>query len=110
MDENLRMKKFETASSNDLNTVMNCVGIEEEISEQWSLYPNPTNGISTLNLEGLDGNYLCQIIDAAGRIVYSTQAQELTVFDAANYEAGIYLIEVLDDRGAVVWHSKAIIQ
>ena len=40
----------------------------------------------------------------------STQAQELTVFDAANYEAGVYLIEVLDDRGAVVWYSKAIIQ
>jgi len=26
MDENLRMKKFETASSNDLEPVMNCVG------------------------------------------------------------------------------------
>ena len=26
MVDNLRMKKFETASSNDLNTVMNCVG------------------------------------------------------------------------------------
>ena len=26
MDENLGMKKFEKASSNDLNTVMNCVG------------------------------------------------------------------------------------
>ena len=34
----------------------------------------------------------------------------LTVFDAANFEAGIYLIEVLDNRGAVVWHSKAIVQ
>ena len=91
-------------------TVMNCVGIEEEISEQWSLYPNPTNGISTLNLEGVDNNHLCKIRDAAGRIIHSTQAQELTVFDAANFEAGIYLIEVLDNRGAVVWHSKAIVQ
>jgi len=91
-------------------TVYNCVGIEEEMSEQWSLYPNPTSGISTLYLEGVDNNYLFKIRDSAGRIIHSTQAQVLTYFDASNYEAGIYLIEVLNDRGALVWHSKAIIQ
>ena len=72
--------------------------------------PNPLNSSATLNLEGIHPNSLCQIRDARGRIIESMQAMEITVWDASKLDTGIYLVEVINENGVVVWHSNAIIQ
>ena len=90
-------------------TVVNCVGIEEELISNWNIYPNPLNSTATINLEGVGSNALCQIRDARGRIIDSMQAMQSTTWDASNLDAGIYLVEIVNENG-VVWHSKAIIQ
>ena len=33
-----------------------------------------------------------------------------TFWDASKFDAGIYLVEVINENGVVIWHSKAIIQ
>ena len=91
-------------------TVQNCVGIDEEEFSNWSIYPNPLQVSATINLEGIDNNSLCQIRDSRGRIVDSIQATDITVWDASKLNAGLYLVEVLNENGVAVWHSKAIIQ
>ena len=91
-------------------TVINCVGIEEADFANWSVYPNPLSSISTINLEGVDSNSLCQIRDASGRLVNQFTASSTTVWDASGLETGVYLIEVINSEGAVIWHSRAVIQ
>ncbi|GEM_PF-172137 len=91
-------------------TVINCVGIEEADLANWSVYPNPLSSISTINLEGVDSNSLCQIRDASGRLVNQFTASSTTVWDASGLETGVYLIEVINSEGAVIWHSRAVIQ
>ena len=91
-------------------TVQNCVGIDEEEFSNWSIYPNPLQASATINLEGIDNNSLCQIRDSRGRIVDSIQATDITVWDASKLNAGLYLVEVLNENGVAVWHSKAMIQ
>ena len=91
-------------------TVVNCVGIKEEEMANWTIYPNPLNFSATLNLEGINSNSLCQIRDARGKIIESMQAMETTFWDASKFDAGIYLVEVINENGVVIWHSKAIIQ
>ena len=66
--------------------------------------------LATLNFEGVDSNSRCQIRDSRGRIVDSIHATEITVWDASKLNAGIYLVEVLNENGVAVWHSKVIIQ
>ena len=91
-------------------TVVNCANIEEDQATAWSLFPNPNDGEATLNLKGINSNSLCQIRDTRGRIVLTTQALETTTINASTLEAGVYMVEVVNDRGMVVWHSKAIIK
>ena len=91
-------------------TVVNCADIDEDQAISWSLFPNPIEGEATLNLKGIDPNSLCHIRDTRGRIVLTTQALETATINASSLEAGVYMIEVVNDRGMVVWHSKAIIK
>ena len=91
-------------------TVHNCASIDEELMSAWGVFPNPVTYSATLKLDGVAANSTCQIRDSRGRVIESMQASENLVWDASNLEAGVYLVEVLNENGVVVWHSKAIIQ
>ena len=91
-------------------TVHNCASIDEELMSAWGVFPNPVTYSATLKLDGVAANSTCQIRDSRGRVIESMQASENLVWDASNLEAGVYQVEVLNENGVVVWHSKAIIQ
>lgn len=72
------------------------VGIEEDVTEKISLYPNPTTGI--LNIEGVAGNSIV-VTDITGKIVYQNEFSN--TIDLSNQPAGIYNISILTNEGVV---------
>jgi hypothetical protein len=64
-------------SDTSLCTSITTIGLEEHLSSQILLYPNPNNGAFTLELpQALIGQTI-QIFDMAGRLIQETSAQEM---------------------------------
>jgi hypothetical protein len=70
------------------------VGIEENISAELSIYPNPTNGI--LNVEtGLSGKHAIVINTLKGNILFRQESDGPDYqIDLSSYEKGIYAITI----------------
>lgn len=70
---------------------------ESEAFGNLTVYPNPTQGLVTITVEG-DTGFVYQVVDFMGRVVMSGQSlgQELTL-DLSGQSKGIYLISVLSD-------------
>ncbi len=67
-------------------------------SEGLSVYPNPVSGILTISSENADPMTV-SIIDAQGRkIVENISFVAKTAIDVANYEAGIYFLNIVTDN------------
>jgi Secretion system C-terminal sorting domain len=77
---------------------------------KWQVYPNPTNGLLSLVLQGNDGETASiKLYDASGRVIkQQTQAtngfvQKIWIdLGEKNIPAGLYLLEVtVNDRTQV---------
>ncbi len=87
-----------------LKTTTSGIGVKENYlnSKMMSLYPNPTQGHLTLQLENLtSGNIQVDIVDVHGRIFYSNRMAvtignpKIDLTDAASHLAsGIYLVRI----------------
>ena len=66
-----------------------------------SIYPNPTQDIVTINLDSASKGIL-KAYDLQGRLIHSQPIQGLSSLDyTIEGEAGLYLIEFVDERGEV---------
>jgi hypothetical protein len=64
-------------SDTSLCTSITTIGLEEHLSSQILLYPNPNNGVFTLEMpQALIGQTI-QIFDMAGRLIQESTAQEM---------------------------------
>lgn len=62
--------------------------------EQFAVYPNPTNGLVTLQFEGLQDNVDVTITNIVGQVVYQQSYGQTDKIDLnINSDAGIYFIE-----------------
>lgn len=62
---------------------------------EFTLYPNPSNGIINLNLVGLeDTSYSIQVMDAIGRVVYQEQNQDIQPQITLDVKPGIYMLKI----------------
>ena len=71
------------------------IGIEENSTELFSVSPNPSNGVFTVNAEKID-NYTLEVVNVLGAVV-STKTVEGSLnetVDLSNFDAGIYLVKV----------------
>ena len=80
-------------------------GIEDQIEGDFSVSPNPSNGIVTLNLNLVQSQDLSiELLDIAGRQV-STQTGSFNSgisrqnFDLSNFDAGIYHMVLTGEKG-----------
>jgi hypothetical protein len=68
-----------------------------------SLHPNPSNGIFQLNWTGAGfGAATCEVVDMAGRILYSKQANgaaELGSLDLTGLPRGVHILRLSSDQG-----------
>ena len=60
------------------------IGLEELLSGQILLYPNPNNGAFTLEMPQLLMGQPIQIFDMAGRLIQETIAQEMKQYIELN--------------------------
>ena len=67
----------------------------EEFSSNFSITPNPTNDVFTLNTS-IEGEAMVQIINSLGQVVatYNNNLEANATYDVSAYEAGVYFVNV----------------
>ena len=85
------------------------VGLEEENTLSWSVYPNPSNGLVQLNFADVEKVGSIKVMNTLGELV-----QTITITNAqTNVEltnAGIYVLAVLNEEGETVATERVIIK
>jgi len=79
-----------------------CIRIEDAIglsiedrSNAFALYPNPSNGMFTIELNDLPDKTVIQVINTAGQVIYSTFASDIkTNISLENIANGLYIVSV----------------
>ncbi|MCF8463686.1 MAG: T9SS type A sorting domain-containing protein [Flavobacteriales bacterium] len=90
-----------SCSGNDVMAVTaNPTGIDEAAGINVSIYPNPSNGIFTLQLEGTDALNI-RIMDVSGKVVRAERlaGANLYTIDMTAAEAGVYVMEIETAQG-----------
>ena len=95
-----------------VNDVLNdscvCVGITSVFDREeleFRMFPNPTTGELTLRVGGQHSGVKVEVLDGAGRVVWSESNQTLqgnTVIDLSHLSAGSYNVMLSDERGLSV--------
>lgn len=80
-------------------TATSCVvGVEEMEQADFSIYPNPNNGVFNVVNEGQAGEYLIEVIDVTGKVVFAEQVQlngnAQTEINTSNINTGVYLVKM----------------
>ena len=76
------------------------VGVDENINQNISVYPNPSNGLVNIeNLNNLENNIV--IYDVLGKIVYSTTSSSSVVIDLTENGNGVYIVEISNINGTI---------
>ena len=74
------------------------VGIEEVEAINFSVYPNPNEGQFSIMNEGVDGNFLIELMDVTGKIVHSERMQlnssQRTDINTTDVTPGVYLLKM----------------
>lgn len=75
--------------------IVNSVGIESVEQDDWSIYPNPSNGIFMVSSSFELNDHVIEVYSALGELVYSTRfsGKELLI-DLRDQPTGIYTVRV----------------
>lgn len=84
----------------DLDVTAITTGLDEVAGINASIYPNPSNGIFTLQLESTDAINI-RIMDVSGKVVRSEKLAGSTLYniDMQNARIGIYVMEIETTEG-----------
>lgn len=88
-------------------------GINELIAKNAMVrvYPNPGNGIFTMQLSGINGPSVVEIYNVMGQKVYTGSVNSThTEMNLSNQSNGIYLYRVITENGELVGEGKIVIQ
>jgi Secretion system C-terminal sorting domain len=85
-------------------TYCQTTGIKESVVSEVSIYPNPTNGIITIEF---DEEYSIEVYNVLGEKMISTKDSRI---DFSAYEDGIYMLFLKDNEGEMIRHEKIIKQ
>ena len=85
-----------------------CTGIDEAAANNFSVYPNPSTGLFTIELEGDVSNVKLSILDLNGRTVYSQPlVTNKTNVDLNTIANGIYTVVLISDD--TVFNTKIVV-
>ena len=77
-------------------------GIDMVNKDRINIYPNPTSGLITIELEDLTYNELNILVtDVLGKVVYTKQLDAINVneeLDLSNHTSGVYFVKVYNDK------------
>ena len=85
-------------------------GIEVNPStNQLTIYPNPTKGIFTIDLAGVNENTSITVYDVLGKVIVNQKLiRTKTLIDLTGNKKGIYFINIQSDNEKIV--RKIILQ
>jgi hypothetical protein len=84
------------------------VGTHEIKNSQFNVYPNPTNGVFTIELDG-NAKYDVTVNNVLGQTVYTTSTTSMSItIDLSSFEKGIYTIELKNNSGTYI--DKIIVE
>jgi hypothetical protein len=77
-------------------------------NSQFNIYPNPTNGLFTIELDG-NSKYVVSVRNVLGQIVFSTTTNGMnTNVDLSTFDKGIYTVELKDNNA--IYTEKVIVE
>lgn len=71
-------------------------GVDENIANNTNIYPNPSNGLITIDIEGEN---VLTVYTTAGQLVYNQSINDKTTVDLSKLEKGTYLMVLTDKDG-----------
>lgn len=72
------------------------VGVDENIENVVNIYPNPSNGMITIDAEG---NINVTVYNMAGQMVYNQSVDGKAIMNLLNLEKGTYLVVLTNNNG-----------
>jgi len=84
-------------------TVISCLGVENEDGIIATVYPNPSNGIFTIQLNNLPaGNNTIRLVSTLGQVVYSKQLSTINeTIDVSSLAAATYYLQVITEKSMI---------
>jgi hypothetical protein len=98
-------------TKNGCTETTNCVqvyslGVDEDNSI-FGIYPNPSNGVFSIELNEVTANTNVQVTNSAGQVIYQSNiTTSKTDVNLDNVEAGIYFVTITNDHTSA---KKAIV-
>jgi|GEM_PF-971278 len=91
----------------------NCVGIEEMDAVELNIFPNPSNGIFNLKLDGsISESISLQVTDVTGRVVYNEidafNQTETGLINLSSNAKGTYFLRVSVDGNTIAVHPLMV--
>jgi hypothetical protein len=80
-----------TNTTLNTNAYLGLVSKDSDNEFKFNIFPNPTNGIFTLDLSE---NTTVKIYSVIGSLIYEQEVQKDQIIDLTNYKKGIYTIQV----------------
>jgi len=87
------------------------LGVQDAPSSEtrYTIYPNPTNGITYLSLQSESNNICCEIFDLTGRLIEKYILHSgVNVLYLQNLKSGCYIARIVD--GKTIHAEKIIIR
>lgn len=92
---------------------VNPLGIGDEMLNdlnKYSIYPNPNNGVFTVEITQLSGSKFIEVVNVLGQLVYSQAAvNKSTSINISNQVSGVYFVKMVSD-GQLMATQKIIKQ
>lgn len=88
--------------------------VNEIDKANFSFYPNPNSGQFTLINDGNNGDYLVELIDLTGKVVYSENISlsnnQMHVISVDNVVSGVYLVKLINKQDSYSRTMRMIIK
>jgi len=88
--------------------------VNEIDKANFSFYPNPNSGQFTLINDGNNGDYIVELIDLTGKVVYSENISltnsEAHVISADNVVSGVYLVKLINKQDSYSRTMRMIVK
>lgn len=76
--------------------VQQCVGIEEQLKQAVTIYPNPADQFLTIDIAQLAGTKTIELYDAMGKqVFFKAGAESSSTLDLSGFGNGIYILKVI---------------
>ncbi len=89
-------------------TVDDCLGIDDLVSNEFLIYPNPANDYLYLDLSKIShASNQVKIYNHTGELVLSKRIYDNASIDLAGFSSGIYLVQILGEKN--VHHTARVV-